>query len=259
MLIDSHCHLDRLDLTPYQGELALALKAAHANDVRHFLCVCIDLEHFPQLLNIAETYPDVQTTLGLHPTDAVEHEPTVEQLIELGSHAKVVGVGETGLDYYRCEGDVEWQRQRFRTHIRAAKALQKPLIIHSRMAREDTIKILKEEHAETVGGVLHCFTETWEMAQEAIHDLGFYVSLSGIITFPNAKELQAVAARIPLERLLIETDSPYLAPVPYRGKSNEPAYVRYVAEMLAKLKGVDLATVATHTTENFFRLFGQPS
>lgn len=259
MLIDSHCHLDRLDLSQYNGNLDLALQAAAQQDVQHFLCVCIDLEHFPDLITIAEKYPNVQTTLGLHPTEQVASEPTLEQLIELGSHPKVVGIGETGLDYYRCEGDVKWQRQRFRTHIRAAKALQKPLIIHTRMAQADTIAILKEEQADTVGGVLHCFTESWDMAKTAIDDLGFYVSFSGIITFKNATELQQVAKNVPLERLLIETDSPYLAPVPYRGKPNEPAYVRYVAIALAAIKDTDVDTIATHTTNNFFRLFGKPS
>lgn len=258
MLIDSHCHLDRLDLAPYNGSLSLALEAANAQDVQHFLCVCIDLEHFPDLTVIAEQYPQVWTTLGLHPTESVTEEPTVEQLIKLASHPKVIGIGETGLDYYRCEGDLEWQRERFRNHIRVAKALQKPLIIHSRMAPSDTMAILKEEKADSVGGVLHCFTEQWEMAQAAL-DMGFYISFSGIITFPNAKDLREVALKIPLESMLIETDSPYLAPVPFRGKSNEPAYVRYVAETLATLKGVDFATIASHTTENFRRLFGCPA
>lgn len=259
MLINSHCHLDRLDLTPYQGDLSLALQAAEALDVKHFLCVCVELEHFPHITAIAERYPQVQTTVGLHPTEQVAEEPTAEQLIELGKHPKVVGVGETGLDYYRCEGDVEWQRQRFRNHIRAARVLQKPLIIHSRMAREDTLAILKQEHAETVGGVLHCFTESWEMAKEAMDDLGFYISFSGIVTFKNAVELQDIARKMPLERMLVETDSPYLAPVPYRGKPNEPAYVRYVAESLAVLKNTDLATIANNTTANFFQLFGNKS
>lgn len=254
MLIDSHCHLDRLDLTAHNGDLNRALQAANAQDVQRFLCVCIDLEHFPNLITIAEQHTQVWTTLGLHPTEITAQEPTVEQLITLASHPKVIGIGETGLDYYRCEGDTQWQRQRFRNHIRAAVALQKPLIIHSRMAPSDTINILKEEKAETVGGVLHCFTESWEMAQAAL-DIGFYISFSGIITFTNAKDLREVASKVPLASLLIETDSPYLAPVPFRGKSNEPAYVRYVAETLATLKQVDLSTVAKHTTENFCRLF----
>lgn len=254
MLIDTHCHLDRLDLTPYNGDLGLALKAANVQGVHRFLCVCIDLEHFPDIITIAEKYDQVSATLGLHPTETVENEPTVEQLIALASHPKVIGIGETGLDYYRCEGDTKWQRERFRNHIRAAKALNKPLIIHSRMAQVDTINILKEEQAHTVGGIMHCFTENWEMAQAAI-DLGFYISFSGIVTFPNAKELREVALKVPLESMLIETDSPYLAPVPHRGKSNEPRFVREVAESLATLKGVDFEIIALHTTANFHRLF----
>jgi TatD DNase family protein len=254
MLIDSHCHLDQLDLNKYSGDLALALQAAEELGVKKFLCVCIDLNHYPQLLAIAGKYPQVWATLGLHPTESIDREPSVDDLVLLADHPKVIGIGETGLDYYRCEGDTEWQRERFRTHIRAAKALQKPIIVHSRMARDDTITILKEERADTVGGVLHCFTESWEMAQAAI-DIGFYISFSGIVTFPNAKELRAVAQQVPLERILIETDAPYLAPVPYRGKPNEPAYVRYVAEELAELKQVDIDTIAKHTTQNFYRLF----
>lgn len=252
MLIDSHCHLDCLE-----GDLDSILKAAHDKGVQRFLCVCIDLVHFPNVIAVAEKYEQVWATLGLHPTEQIEDEPTVEQLIALADHPKVIGIGETGLDYYRCEGDTEWQRERFRNHIRAAKTLKKPLIIHSRMAPEDTIRILKEEQADTIGGVMHCFTENWETAQAAI-DLGFYISFSGIITFSNAKALHEVALKVPLESLLIETDSPYLAPVPYRGKPNEPAYVYYVAEGLAALKGVSFETIATHTTENFCRLFRVP-
>lgn len=254
MLIDSHCHLDQLDLTAYDGDLSLALQAAHTQDVQKFLCVCIDLVHFPDVLAIAEKYASVWATLGLHPTESVEEEPSVETLSSLAKHPKVIGIGETGLDYYRCTGDITWQQERFRNHIRVARALQKPLIIHSRMAPEDTITILKEEKAETVGGVMHCFTENWEMAQAAI-DLGFYISFSGIVTFPNASALREVALKVPLSSLLIETDAPYLAPVPYRGKPNEPAYVHYVAKSLAMLKEVDLETIASHTTANFHRLF----
>lgn len=254
MLIDSHCHLDQLDLSPYNGDLSLALQAAHALDVQKFLCVCIDLLHFPDVLAIAEKYAQVWATVGLHPTEEVEEEPSIEQLSLLAAHPKVIGIGETGLDYYRCTGDITWQQERFRNHIRVARALQKPLIIHSRMAPEDTIAILKEEKAETVGGVMHCFTENWEMAQAAI-DLGFYISFSGIVTFPNAAALREVALQVPLTSLLIETDSPYLAPLPYRGKPNEPAYVHYVAKSLATLKGVELETIASHTTANFHQLF----
>lgn len=250
MLVDSHCHLDRLDLTPYQGKLELALEQAKINGVGHFLCVCVVLEEVPNILRIAQDYENVQASVGLHPTEEVVEEPSVEQLVALANHPKVVAIGETGLDYYRCEGDIEWQRQRFRNHIRAAKEIQKPVIVHTRQAQADTIKILQEENASAVGGVMHCFTETWEMAQAAM-DLGFYISFSGIITFANAKDLQEVVKKVPLDRILIETDAPYLAPVPYRGKPNEPAYVRYVAEAIAHLKNISFAEVAEQTTANF--------
>lgn len=255
MLIDSHCHLDQLDLTPYQGSLDLALEAARKSDVEYFLNVCIDLENFPTVLNIAEKHPNVFASVGLHPNEAIDKEPTAKDLIKLAQHAKVIAIGETGLDYYRSEGDLRWQQQRFRQHIAAAKELNKPLIVHSRQARQDTIRILKEENAANVAGVLHCFTEDWKMAQQAL-DLNFYISFSGIVTFKNAVELKEVAQKVPLDRILIETDSPYLAPMPYRGKPNEPAYVRYVAEHIAELRNLTYAEVAKATTENFWRLFG---
>lgn len=258
MLVDSHCHLDRLDLTEYQGELSAALQAAKKNGVEHFLCVAIDLENFSSVLSIAESYAEVDATVGLHPNDSVDIEPTVEDLIRLGSHPKVVAVGETGLDYYRCSGDMAWQQQRFRNHIQAALVLKKPLVIHTRQAAEDTLKILEEENAAAVGGVMHCFTENWSVAERAMA-LGFYISFSGIVTFQNAKDLHEVVKKVPLERMLIETDAPYLAPVPYRGKSNQPAYVRYVAERIAELKQVDFATVAEVTTKNFYQLVGRAS
>ena len=255
MLIDSHCHLDQLNLDKYSGNLDAALQFAKEQGVEFFLCVCIDLLHFPQILAIAQGYEHVRVTVGLHPTEQAAEEPTMAQLVELAQNPLVLGIGETGLDYYRCEGDVEWQRERFRCHIQAAKAVQKPIIVHTRQAQEDTIRILVEENAASVGGVMHCFTETWEMAQQAM-DLGFYISFSGIVSFPNAKALQEVVKKVPLEKMLIETDSPYLAPVPHRGKPNEPAYVRYVAECIAALKDVAVETVAEHTTRNFRRLFG---
>ncbi|MGB6975987.1 MAG: TatD family hydrolase [Gammaproteobacteria bacterium] len=255
MLVDSHCHLDRLELAPYQGQLALALQAAKEQGIGHILCVCIDLLHFPQVLTIAEQYPDITATVGLHPNEVATQEPTGDELVQLGQHHKIVGIGETGLDYYRTQGeDIHGQQQRFRTHIAVAKQLKKPLIVHSRQAREDTISLLKSEGATGIGGVLHCFTEDWEMAKQALA-LNFYISFSGIITFRNAQALREVAAKIPLDRLLIETDAPYLAPEPYRGKSNEPQYVRYVAQHLADLKKLDFETVAEQTTKNFFNLF----
>jgi TatD DNase family protein len=252
--IDSHCHLDRLDLTAYQGELSLALAAAQQNGVSHFLCVAIDLDTFPSVLNLAETFPNVFASIGVHPTEVILKEPTVEALCQLAQHSRVVALGETGLDYYHQDTEKKLQQERFRTHIRAARAVKKPLIVHTRQARLDTLTILKEEGAETVGGVLHCFTEDWDMAQKAM-ELNFYISFSGIVTFQNAKELKAIAQQVPLNRMLIETDAPYLAPVPYRGKPNEPAYVRHVAECIAELRGVPAEEIARNTTQNFLRLF----
>lgn len=253
-IVDSHCHLDQLDLTSHQGSLDSALHAAQQQGVTHFLCVCIDMNNVQATLDIARQHANIFASVGVHPSEQNSHDPDEAELISLASEAKVVALGETGLDYYRVQGDVEWQQQRFRRHIHAAQAVNKPLIVHTRDAREDTIRILKEENAQTVGGVLHCFTESLLMAQQAM-ELGFYISFSGIITFKNAVELQEVVKQIPLERILIETDSPYLAPVPYRGKPNEPAYVRYVAEKVAELKQIDVETVAKQTTANFFKLF----
>lgn len=255
LLVDSHCHLDQLDLTPYGGDLSKALAKAHEMEVKHFLCVCITLEHFKDVLAVAEQYPQVDASVGLHPNEVdILKEPTADDLVLLANHPKVVAIGETGLDYYRSTGDVEWQRERFRQHIRAAKSTGKPLIVHSRQAKEDTLAILREEDAASVGGVMHCFTEDWAMAKAAM-DLNFYISFSGIVTFNNAAEIQAVAKQMPLDRMLIETDSPYLAPIPHRGKPNEPAYVRFVAEFIAKLRGIAVPEIAEHTSNNFFALF----
>jgi len=254
LLVDSHCHLDRLDLAPFGGELDAALKAAAANDVGYFLCVGIDLEHMPVLLEMAAAHENVFTSVGVHPNHREGEEPTVERLVEIASRPEVIAIGETGLDYFRSEGDLEWQRARFRTHIAAARAVGKPLIIHSREARGDAVDILREEGADEVGGIMHCFVDDWAVAEQALA-LGFYISLSGIVTFNSARELKEVAKRIPEERLLVETDSPYLAPVPHRGKPNQPAYVRHVAECVAQLRGASLEAIAETTTQNFFRLF----
>lgn len=254
VLVDSHCHLDHLDLTKYHGQLSLALDAAQAAGVGYILCVCIELNHFPQVLKIAEQHDWIYASVGLHPNEAATAEPSTENLIALAASPKIIAIGETGLDYYRSEGDLTWQQDRFRNHIRAAKATNKPLIVHSRDARIDTIRILKEEQADIVGGVLHCFTEDWEMAQQAMA-LNFYISFSGIITFRNAEQIRNVARKMPLDRMLIETDAPYLAPVPHRGKPNEPAYVRYVAQQIAELRGITEAEVAEQTTNNFLKLF----
>lgn len=249
MLIDSHCHLDQLE-----NSLSDAIQYAKEQGVEYFLCVCITLKDFPNMMNSIEPYENIGASVGLHPNEEVLQEPLADDLISLAQDKKIIAIGETGLDYFRSQGDVEWQRERFRQHIRAAKEVGKPLIIHSRQAKEDTIKILKEENAASIGGVLHCFTEDMAMAKEAM-DLNFYISFSGIVTFNNAKEIQWVAKEMPLDRMLIETDSPYLAPVPHRGKSNQPAYVRYVAEFIATLRGIEFDVIAKQTTANFSKLF----
>lgn len=254
MLVDSHCHLDMLDLAPFGGNVAGVLDAAAEHGVGRFLCVSINLEDFPAMLRLAEGHERVAASVGLHPNERGGHEPTVEELVALAQHPKIVAIGETGLDYYRSEGDLDWQRERFRRHIHAARRCGKPLIIHSRDAGEDTLTILEEEGAGAVGGVMHCFTGDWVMAQAAMA-LGFHISFSGIVTFRSARELQEVAVKMPLERMLVETDCPYLAPVPHRGKPNQPAWVRYTAEFIAGLRDVDYATVAAVTTANYRRLF----
>lgn len=255
-LTDSHCHLDQLDLTMHNGKLSDALAFAEKEGVKHFLCVCITLNDFPHMMEIIRPYANVSASVGLHPNEIVDHEPSTADLISLAQNEKVIAIGETGLDYFRSQGDTEWQRQRFRHHIEAAKQTKKPLIVHSRQAKNDTLDILEKENAASIGGVLHCFTEDMAMATKAM-EFNFYISFSGIVTFNNAKEIQYVAQHMPLERMLIETDSPYLAPVPYRGKTNQPAYVRYVAEFIAKLRGIDVNEVAEQTTKNFFKLFSK--
>ena len=254
MLVDSHCHLDRLDLSQVDGKLTGLLTAAAELDVAHFLCVSINLEDYPAMLAIAEQHDRISVSVGLHPNEQDGHDPGIDELVDYAKHPKVIAIGETGLDYFRSEGDLEWQRDRFRRHIAAAKQTGKPLIIHSRDAKEDTLKILEEESAGEVGGVMHCFTGDWDMAQRAM-DLNFYISFSGIVTFKNARELQEIATRMPAERYLVETDSPYLAPVPHRGKPNQPAFVRHVAEFIAELRGESYEQVAAVTTENFRTLF----
>jgi TatD DNase family protein len=255
MYIDSHCHINFPELAARMPEL---LAKMEENKVTHALCVSVDLPDFPQVLALAEQYPHIYASVGVHPDYEDTPEPTVEQLVALSNNPKIIAIGETGLDYYRLKGDLEWQRERFRTHIKASRIARKPLIIHTRAASEDTIRIMQEEGAGTdkggVAGVMHCFTESLEVAQAALA-MGFYISFSGIVTFKSAKDLQAVAREVPLERMLIETDSPYLAPVPYRGRMNEPGYVRHVAEYIATLKDIPLSQVAEQTTANFFNLF----
>ena len=251
MFVDSHCHLDFPELA---AELPQLLAAMRANDVTHALCIGVDLPAWPGVLAIAQGHANLYASVGVHPDYTDTTEPSVADLVALSQKDKVVAIGETGLDYYRLEGDLGWQRERFRTHIRAARETGKPLVIHTRAAATDTIAIMREERAGEAGGVMHCFTETWEVAQAAL-DLGFHISFSGIVTFKNAVELQEVARRVPLERMLIETDSPYLAPVPFRGKRNQPAWVRHVGEAVAKLRDVPVDAIARATSENFFRLF----
>ncbi len=250
MLVDSHCHLNFPELL---ANLPAIKQSMQDNEVSHALCISVTLPDFPQVLALAEENENFYASVGVHPDYEDIQEPTVEELINLANHPKVIAIGETGLDYFRLTGDLEWQRTRFRTHIRAAIATGKPLVIHTRNSPEDTLRIMREENAQQVGGVMHCFTESLDVALEAI-TLGFYISFSGIITFKNAHSIKEVAKHIPLDRILVETDSPYLAPTPYRGKTNQPSYVKHVAEEVANLRGIPFDTLAAATTENFFRL-----
>ncbi|MDO8962362.1 MAG: TatD family hydrolase [Methylophilus sp.] len=251
MLVDSHCHLNFPELS---DNIEAVRASMLESQVGHALCVSVTLDKVHEVLTLAETYDNFYASVGVHPDYENIEEPTVDVLVKLAEHPKVVAIGETGLDYFRLTGDLSWQRERFRTHIRAAIIANKPLIIHTRSAAEDTIKIMREEHAHLVGGVMHCFTESLEVALQAI-ELGFYISFSGIVTFKNAGQLKEVAKTIPLDRILVETDSPYLAPIPFRGKTNQPAYVRYTAQEVAQLRGINLEQVMEATTANFFRLF----
>lgn len=257
MLVDSHCHLNMIDLAPFNNDLSHVINAAMENDVKRFLSVCVELADYPHLCHIADTFPAVNISVGVHPTHAFHDEPDASRLAELArSHTACIAIGETGLDYYRIEkpSEQEQQRQRFREHIRAAILTNKPLIIHTRQAAEDTIRVMQEENADKVGGVMHCFAEDERIALQAMA-MNFYISLSGIVTFKNATALQALAKKIPFERLLIETDAPYLAPVPYRGKQNHPALVKHVALALSELRETSYEALALQTTENFYRCF----
>ena len=251
MLVDSHCHLNFPELL---ANLPAIKQSMQDNQVSHALCISVTLPDFPQVLALAEENENFYASVGVHPDYEDIQEPTVEELINLANHPKVIAIGETGLDYFRLTGDLEWQRTRFRTHIRAAIAAGKPLVIHTRNSPEDTLRILREENAQLVGGVMHCFTESLDVALEAI-GLGFYISFSGIITFKNAHSIKEVAKHVPLDRILVETDSPYLAPTPYRGKTNQPSYVKHVAEEVANLRGISFDALSAATTDNFFRLF----
>ena len=261
-LVDSHCHLDRLDLKPFDNQLDGALEYAREQGVDHMLCVCINLEHLEDVLEPARKYDFISASVGVHPNEREGQDPNVDELVRLADNENVVAIGETGLDYFRTKkDDTDWQQARFRNHIQAARITGKPLIVHMREASEDTLRILEEERAGEVGGVMHCFVEDRAIARRAL-DLGFYISFSGIVTFNSAQELKEVAREVPEDRMLVETDSPYLAPVPYRGKSNQPAYVREVAECIAALRNDSLENIAQLTTRNFFDLFplaGTPS
>lgn len=255
MFVDSHCHLDFPELV---AQLPDILNKMQDNRVSHALCVSVNLPDWPGLIDIVEQHTPLWASVGVHPDYEDTVEPDIQFLVEQSRHPKVVAIGETGLDYFRLKGDLTWQRDRFRTHIRAAREAGLPLIIHTRASSEDTIALMREEQAAEAGGVMHCFTESWEVACQAM-DMGFYISFSGIVTFKSAKDLQEVAKRMPLDRILIETDAPYLSPVPYRGQLNDPSKVIHVAEMLAQLRGVSLSTIEEASTKNFFNLFSKLS
>ncbi len=257
MLVDSHCHLDRLDLSPFDGDFSRCMAEIEAQGIEHQLCVSINLESYPAMYRLVEDYRQVSVSVGVHPNETEGRDPEVEELVTLAGQPKVVAIGETGLDYFKSDGNNGWQQARFRRHIAAAIAVKKPLIIHTREARADTLRILREEGADRVGGVLHCFTEDWETARAAM-DLNFYVSFSGIVTFKNAVDIQEAARRMPEDRLLIETDSPYLAPTPFRGKPNYPFHVRHVAACISRIRALDHERLAEISTANYYRLFGKP-
>lgn len=255
MFIDSHCHLDLLNLDPYQNDFAVFMQQAKLHQIQKMLCVAIDLESYPAMLALVKDYRDIFLSVGVHPTVENDKLLTEKQLLTWAENDQVIAIGETGLDYFRSSGDLSWQHQRFKTHIQVAKTLKKPLIIHTRDAGDDTLAVLKKEGAKDIGGVIHCFSEDLEFAKKALA-LNFYISFSGIVTFKNALAIQQAAKQIPDDKFLIETDSPYLAPVPFRGQSNTPLYVRHVAKQLALLRGVNIETIARQSTANFHRLFG---
>ena len=253
MFVDSHCHVDFPALVEQMPDI---LQRMQTNRVSHALCVSVNMPDWPALINLVERHAPLWASVGVHPDYEETIEPTIEDLVSRSAHSRVVAIGETGLDYFRLTGDLEWQRERFRCHIRAARECQLPLIIHTRSAAADTLRLMREEGAEQVGGVMHCFTESWEVAEAAI-EMNFYISFSGIVTFKTATALQEVAKRVPLNRLLIETDSPYLAPVPHRGKLNDPSKVIHVAEKIATLRNCSLTEIEEVSTNNFFNLFNK--
>jgi TatD DNase family protein len=251
MFVDSHCHINFPEL---KENIAGVLSRMADNSVTHALCVSVNRQSHGEVLDLARAHSNLYASVGVHPDEPEDGDIDLKELVRLAQAKEVVAIGETGLDYYRVDGDPEWQRERFRTHIRAARESGKPLIIHTRNAAADTINIMRSEKAGEVGGVMHCFTETYDVAAQAM-EIGFMISFSGIVTFKNASELRETAKKIPMERMLIETDSPYLAPVPYRGKTNEPSFVRYVAEEIARIRELPADRVGEVTSNNFFRLF----
>ncbi len=253
MLVDSHCHINFPDLAARMPEV---LANMAANGVSHAMVIGVSRLKYPEVIGLAEAHANLFATVGIHPDDPEAEEFSEDELVAHAAHPKVVGIGETGLDYHWCQGDLAWQHERFATHIRAARRVNLPLVVHTRSSADDTVRMMREHGADAVGGVMHCFTENWDIARAAL-DLGFYISLSGIVTFKNAAVVKEVAQKVPLDRLLVETDSPYLVPVPYRGKTNEPAYVKHVAEHIAELRGLHFEQVAEATTDNYFRLFAK--
>jgi TatD DNase family protein len=253
MFFDSHCHLDRIDLETFEHSFDKLLATARESQVNEMVCIGVNLESFDAMYEKIQFVDGVYATVGVHPDHQDAQEPSVEQLLTLAQKDKIVAIGETGLDYYHTDGP-EWQRDRFRIHIDAAVACKKPLVIHTRLAKQDTLDLLKQHHAEQVGGVLHCFTEDWDMAKQAI-DMGFYISISGIVTFNQAQNVRDMAVKIPDDRLLIETDAPWLAPVPHRGKVNHPGHVSLVAAKLAEIRNTDIEYIAEITRQNAHRLF----
>jgi len=254
VLVDSHCHLDCIDLADFDNKFDNLIQQTHNAGIEHMLCVSINLKEYPQMLEKVRPYPNISVSAGMHPMADETDEFSIEYLTRLASDDKVVAIGETGLDYYYHKGDPHWQQERFRAHIQVANKLNKPVIIHTRDAADDTLNILHEENAEQCGGVIHCFTETQDFAEQAM-DIGFMISISGIVTFKNAETLRAVAKTIPDDKLLIETDSPYLAPIPHRGKQNQPSFVQHVAETLADIRGTSVEHIAEISRDNFYRLF----
>jgi len=254
MLIDSHCHLDRIDLTDFNNNFSELITRISQAKVERMLCVSISLDEYPAMKALVEPHTHIDISVGVHPCDTQDDTVKLQQLIELGSNPKVVAIGETGLDYYYAKDTREQQIASFKVHMQAAKQLNKPVIIHTRDARQDTLDILKDYDVASCGGVLHCFTESWEMAEQALQ-MGMYISFSGIVTFRNAKALREVARQVPDDRFLIETDSPYLAPVPYRGKQNHPGLVEHVAQCMAEVRGTTLENIAELSKHNYLRLF----